>query len=34
MKKRAFCLMDFYVPVDHSVKMKESEKTDKYLDLG
>ena len=25
--------MDFSVPADHSVKLKESEKKDKYLDL-
>ena len=25
--------MDFAVPADHSVKIKESEKTDKYLNL-
>ena len=26
--------MDFAAPVDHRVKLKESEKNDKYLDLG
>ena len=26
--------MDFVVPVDHRVKLKESEKKDKYLDLA
>ena len=26
--------MDFAVPVDHRVKLKESEKKDKYLDLA
>ena len=26
--------MDFTVPVDHRVKLKESEKKNKYLDLG
>ena len=26
--------MDFAVPADHSVKIKESEKRDKYLDLA
>ena len=26
--------MDFSVPVDHRVKLKESEKKDKYLDLA
>ena len=25
--------MDFAVPADHSIKLKESEKKDKYLDL-
>ena len=26
--------MDFAVPADHKVKLKESEKRDKYLDLA
>ena len=26
--------MDFAVPVDHRIKLNESEKTDKYLDLA
>ena len=26
--------MDFIVPADHKVKLKESKKKDKYLDLG
>ena len=26
--------MDFAVPVDHRVKLKESEKRDKYLDVA
>ena len=26
--------MDFAVPVDHIIKLKESEKKDKYLDLA
>ena len=26
--------MDFAVPVDHKVKIKENEKIDKYLDLA
>ena len=26
--------MDFAVPIDHGVKLKESEKKDKYLDLA
>ena len=28
-----FKIMDFAVPSDHRVKLKESEKKDKYLDL-
>ena len=27
-------LVDFAIPVDHRVKMKESKKRDKYLDLA
>ena len=27
-------MVDFAVPVDHRVKLKESEKKDKYLDLA
>ena len=27
-------MMDFAVPADHRVKLKESEKKDKYQDLG
>ena len=26
--------MDFVIPVDHRVKLKENEKKDKYLDLA
>ena len=26
--------MDFAIPADHKVKLKESEKNDKYLDLA
>ena len=33
-KKIAFYLVDFTFPVDHWLKIKESEKTDKYLDLA
>ena len=33
-KKRRFDLMDLAVPVDHRVKIKESEKLDKYLLLA
>ena len=32
-KKRTFRIMDFAVPADHRVKLKESEKKEKYLDL-
>ena len=32
-KKRTCHLVDFGVPVNHRVKMKESEMIDKYLDL-
>ena len=27
-------MMDYAIPVDHRVKIKESEKRDKYLDLA
>ena len=34
-KKRNTChLMDFAVPADHRIKMKESEKINKYFDLA
>ena len=33
-KKRTCKIMDFAVPADHRVKLKESKKTDKYLDLA
>ena len=34
-KKRGTCrIVDFAVPADHKVKLKESEKKDKYLDLA
>ena len=34
IKKRTCHPVDFAVPADHRVKMKESEKIDKYLDLA
>ena len=33
-KKRTCRFVDFTVPADHRVKLKESEKKDKYLDLA
>ena len=33
-KRRTCRIMDFAVPADHRVKLKESEKRNKYLDLG
>ena len=33
-KKRTCRIVDFAVPADHRVKLKESEKNDKYLDLA
>ena len=33
-KKRTCEIVDFGVPADHSVQVKESKKTDKYLDLA
>ena len=33
-KKRTCKIMDFAVPVDHRIKLKEWEKKDKYLDLS
>ena len=32
-KKRTCKIVDFAVPVDHRIKLKESAKKDKYLDL-
>ena len=32
-KKRTFKIVDFAVPADHRIKLKECEKKDKYLDL-
>ena len=33
-KKRTCKIVDFAVPADHKIKLKESEKKDKYLDLA
>ena len=33
-KKRTYRIVDFVFPADHRVKLKESEKKDKYLDLS
>ena len=33
-KKRTCKIVDFAVPADHGIKLKESEKKDKYLDLA
>ena len=33
-KKRSCKIVDFAVPADHRIKLKESEKKDKYLDLA
>ena len=33
-KKRTCKIVDFAVPTDHRIKMKECEKKDKYLDLA
>ena len=33
-KKRICKIIDFTVPSDHRINLKESEKKDKYLDLG
>ena len=33
-KNRTRKIMDFACPADHRVKLKESEKKDKYLDLA
>ena len=33
-KKRTCKIVDFAVPADHRMKLKESEKKDKYLDLA
>ena len=34
IKKRIGKIVDFAVPPDHRIKLKESEKKDKYLDLA
>ena len=33
-KKRIWKIVDFAVPADHIIKLKECEKKDKYLDLA
>ena len=33
-KKRTCKIVNFAVPADHRIKLKECEKTDKYLDLA
>ena len=33
-KKRIYKIVDFAVPADHRIKLKECEKKDKYLDLA
>ena len=33
-KKRTYKIVDFAVPADHRIKLKESEKKDKYIDLA
>ena len=33
-KEKAYQIMDFAVPADHRVELKESKKRDKYLDLA
>ncbi len=33
-KKRIFKIIDFAVPVNHRINLKESEKKEKYLDLA
>ena len=33
-EKRTWKIVDFAVPADHRIKLKEREKKDKYLDLG
>ena len=34
IKKRTCKIVDFVVPANHRIKLKESEKKDKYLDLA
>ena len=33
-KKKIYKIVDFAVPADHRIKLKECEKRDKYLDLA
>ena len=33
-KKRTYKIVDFALPADHTIKLKESEKKDKYLNLA
>ena len=33
-KKRTFQIVNFAVPADHKIKLKECEKRDKYLDFA
>ena len=33
-KKRTYKIVNFAVPADHRIKLKECEKNDKYLDLA
>ena len=33
-KKRIYKIVDFAVPADHKIKLKECEKNDKYLNLA
>ena len=33
-KKKICKIVDFAVPTDHRIKLKECEKSDKYLDLA
>ena len=33
-KKRTYRVVDFAVPADHRLKLKENEKKDKYLDFA
>ena len=33
-KKKIYKIVDFAVPVDHKIKLKEYEKKDKYIDLA
>ena len=34
LKKRNCCIVDFAFPADRGIKIKESEKRDKFLDLA